>query len=384
MKHTKNRKNSNIRELKDSIAGNRTSSINKVLVNNQIAKCKEIDKQISQNIKKEVKKMEDKLKLELISLDKKRLNIRNKYKEKLINTRKLISNKDYIFFPKSMISEKNYQLRYGLSWLQNGFILKKGNNVIAVDPGVNFVLRLTESGFDLSTITHIFISHSHLDHSADANVLMDFLIRAKKSVKIIGPKSVYEEKVISDFHSGQKNKFKVNHSSVIIDENSEVELLDGYKMRFIPLQHSVECYGFKISSSDNSENYTYLSDTSYTKELLIKNKECMLITNVNNYIENAVSNSGYNYIKEFAKGSNVLIANIDSFIYTKNSKTHLPIMDLLEIVRESNIQKIILAHINPIGELKYKDWGLKLAKYVYKISGIQTVAIKESGNKFWS
>lgn len=324
--------------------------------------------------------MKDKLKKELILLDKKRLNIRKKYKDKLVNSKKKISNKDYIFFPKSIISEKNYQFRYGFSWLQNGFIFKKNNNVIVVDHGVNFVLRLTESGFDLSAITHIFISHSHLDHSADANVLMDFLIRAKADVKIIAPKSVYEEKIISDFHSGIKTKFPVNHSSIIIDENSEVELLDGYKMKFVLLHHSVECYGFKIYN--DNENYTYLSDTSYTKELLTKNKECIPITNVNNYMEEAISNSSYNYIKEFTKGSNILITNIDSFIYTKNSKTHLPILDLLEIVKESNIQKIILAHINPIGELKYEDLGLKLAKYVYRISGIQTVTIKERGNKF--
>lgn len=325
--------------------------------------------------------MRDKLEKELIELDKRRLNIRKKYKNKLINSKKKLNQKDYIYFPKSVVSEKNHQLRYGLSWLQNGFILKKGDNVIAVDPGVNFVLRLTESGFDLSTITHIFISHTHLDHSADANVLMDFMIRAKASVKIIAPKSVYDEKVISDFHSGLKPKFPVNHSAIIIDENSEIELLDGYKMTFVPLQHSVECYGFKISG--NNQNYTYLSDTSYTRELVTKNNKIISITDITDYMENVKSKSNYNYIKEFLKDSDVLITNIDSYMYTKNSKTHLPLLDLLEIIKDNNIKKIIIAHVNPIGELKYEEWGNKLAKYVYKISKIKTFAVKISGNKFY-
>ena len=78
--------------------------------------------------------MKDKLEKELIELDKKRLNIRKRYKNKLINSKKKLNQKDYIYFPKSVVSEKNHQLRYGLSWLQNGFILKKGDNVIAVDP----------------------------------------------------------------------------------------------------------------------------------------------------------------------------------------------------------------------------------------------------------
>lgn len=325
--------------------------------------------------------MRDKLEKELVELDKRRLNIRKRYKNKLINSKKKLNQKDYIYFPKSVVSEKNHQLRYGLSWLQNGFILKKGDNVIAVDPGVNFVLRLTESGFDLSTITYIFISHTHLDHSADANVLMDFMIRAKASVKIIAPKSVYDEKVISDFHSGLKPKFPVNHSAIIVDENSEIELLDGYKMTFVPLQHSVECYGFKISG--NNQNYTYLSDTSYTRELVTKNNKIISITDITDYMENVKSKSNFNYIKDFLKDSDVLITNIDSYMYTKNSKTHLPLLDLLEIIKDNNIKKIIIAHVNPIGELKYEDWGNKLAKYVYKISKIKTFAVKISGNKFY-
>ena len=325
--------------------------------------------------------MRDKLEKELVELDKRRLNIRKRYKNKLINSKKKLNQKDYIYFPKSVVSEKNHQLRYGLSWLQNGFILKKGDNVIAVDPGVNFVLRLTESGFDLSTITHIFISHTHLDHSADANVLMDFMIRARASVKIIAPKSVYDEKVISDFHSGLKPKFPVNHSAIIIDENSEIELLDGYKMTFVPLQHSVECYGFKISG--NNQNYTYLSDTSYTRELVTKNNKIISITDITYYMENVKSKSNYNYIKEFLKDSDVLITNIDSYMYIKNSKAHLPLLDFLEIIKDNNIKEIFIAHVNPIGELKYEEWGNKLAKYVYKISKIKTFAVKISGNKFY-
>ena len=324
--------------------------------------------------------MKDNLKKELIKLDKKRINIRKKYKDKLANFKKQNTQKDFVLFPKNLISQKNYQLRYGLSWLENGFVIKKGQNVIAVDPGVNFVLRLTESRFDLSSITHIFISHLHLDHSADANVLMDFMIRAKATVKIIAPKSVFDEKVISDFHSGIKTGFPVNHSAIIIDENSEIELCDGYKMTFVPLYHSVECYGFKIKK--DNESYTYISDTSYTKEVLINDDKIIPITAIDRYEEDATSVSKHISIKEFLKDSNVLITNIDSFIYTKNSRTHLPLMDLLDILNENNIQKVILAHINPVGELKYEQWGKKLSEYVFKETGVKAFAIKDSGNKF--
>lgn len=64
-------------------------------------------------------------------------------------TNRRIDNKDYILFPKTLVSDDNYQLSHGVSWHRNGFIIKIKSNVIVVDPGVDFVLRLTESGFNL-------------------------------------------------------------------------------------------------------------------------------------------------------------------------------------------------------------------------------------------
>lgn len=324
--------------------------------------------------------MKEKLKLELIQADKKRLEIRNSYKKKMIdsaNNRK-INHKDYILFPKTLVSEDNYQLRYGVSWHRNGFILKVGSNIIAVDPGVDFVLRLTESEFNLTDITHIVITHSHLDHVSAANTLMDFLIRAKSSVQIIAPISVYETKGISDFHSGIKAEFPINHSAITIDETSEIKMSDGYTMTFVSLVHSAPCYGFKISG--NNKTYTHLSDTSYSTKIITKNNQEFFIKDIKDYVEEGITIDNHAHIKEFVKGSDMLIANVDSFMYTKNSKTHLPLLDLIEIIENNDVQNIILSHVNPDAELDNKDWGNKLAKYVFQVCKIKTHSIEKNGN----
>lgn len=68
--------------------------------------------------------MKDNLKEKLILNDKKRIKIKNEYKSNMISSISQETDENYVFFPKSLISADNYQLRYGLSWLENGFILK--------------------------------------------------------------------------------------------------------------------------------------------------------------------------------------------------------------------------------------------------------------------
>ncbi len=319
---------------------------------------------------------------ELINLDIRRINIRKEYKEqmKIKYKNKNQDKKDYVLFPKNLISETNEQLRYGISWLQNGFIVKCGSNVIAVDPSVNFLLRLTESEFDLTDITHIYISHKHLDHSSDADALMDFLLRADADTKIIAPSTVFESKVISDFHSGLKPEFKIRHEAIIIDESSTIKLNDDYEMIFIKLNHSCETYGFKIKNKNNE--VVYLSDTSYSTVIKnLDNEELIRVREIKTYIKNAIPYESDKRIKDFISSCNVLITNIDSYIYTKNSKTHLPLLDLVDIVKDSKVKKIFIAHINPMGELTYDEWSKKIAEHTKNITGIETISPDNNGLK---
>ncbi|MDD4188315.1 MAG: hypothetical protein PHX04_06170 [Bacilli bacterium] len=52
---------------------------------------------------------------------------------------------------KAGVNVKSLSL-YGVSWHRNGFIIKIKSNVIVVEPCVDFILRLTESGFNLTSM----------------------------------------------------------------------------------------------------------------------------------------------------------------------------------------------------------------------------------------
>ena len=322
----------------------------------------------------------DNLELELIKTDKKRLRIRNSYKIKLRHNKESVKSENssnYIFFPKMLISKNNTQLRYGLSWLYNGFIIKIDSFVMAVDPGVNFLLRLTENKYDITTINKLYISHLHIDHSADANTLMEYLIRADKKIEIFAPKTVYQTNTISKFHSGEKLSFNNNIQSYSIDENSKFKI-NTVNINFFPLYHGVECYGFSIKYKD--KKISYISDTGYAREIKVKNKTLKVEDIKDPIIADKIIIKN-EIIKKEVQHSDIIICNIDSFVYTKNSKTHLCILDLLDILKDSNCKKLILAHINPIGEVLYKEWGNRISKYIKKETSIDTFCFSDNGLK---
>lgn len=319
---------------------------------------------------------------DLIAKEKERLSIRNSYKKTMIDSADSAENPglpdNYVYFPKSVISHSNSQLRNGLPWLFNGFVLKINSNVLAVDPGVNFLLRLTESNFNVNSINNLFISHLHLDHSADANTLMDWMIRARANVKVMAPESVFGTKTISDFHSARKVDFPMNHVSTEIDDNKQVELGGGNMLSFIKLYHGVECFGFKLTAGDTV--VTYISDTGYAKKITPPHSRSDInISDIKEPMFNASISDHYEDIKQFAKNSDLLIVNIDSFSYNKNSSTHMTATDLVHMLDGSSVKQAIIAHINPVGELTYENWAAEIATYVTEATGVKTHAPDTDG-----
>lgn len=317
----------------------------------------------------------------LASTDRKRIVSRSEYRDKISQAANSVRNGSYIYIPKSVIGKDNIQLRRGLPWLYNGFVIGVDDMVLAVDPGVNFVLRLTESGFDLSSINHVFLSHLHLDHTADANTLLEWSIRSRKNTKVLAPKSVFDTGAISEFHAGISSRFPANHSSEIINGQTVVDLFANRRLCFIEMKHGVECYGFILNTP--MANICYVSDTCYAQQVLPKGAtEFVDINNLTEPTEVTEITKHHKHIKQAVKSADILIANVDSFLHNKNSRNHLSVIDLLHMVKDSQVKKIIIVHLNPVGELDYEHWGSKIAHFVADQTGIDTSAISPEGYNF--
>lgn len=284
-----------------------------------------------------------------------------------------------IIFPKMHIPKDNQQLRHGLSWLYNGFLIYLPNLVMVVDPGIDFLYRLGISQTQISQINTIFISHGHLDHAGGANVISDWLIRSQQDTEIIAPKSVFDQKEISDFHSGASahaNGWKPPHFSTIIAETTPTQLAHGgYLLKPIPLHHGIECYGFSINYKDRL--ITYISDTGYAKK--IKTTSGLFLVG-NPKVEGTFESitEKFDDIYKAILQSHTLIVNIETLQYNKNSKTHLTVHDVIDMVDKSQVRQLIVAHVNPQAELD-EAWGQTIAEYIQQQTGRKCFAPKVSG-----
>ena len=54
-----------------------------------------------------------------------------------------------------------------------GLFLEDGNARLALDPGPGAIVQYAQRGIDLTTIDAIVLSHRHLDHSGDVNVMLE-------------------------------------------------------------------------------------------------------------------------------------------------------------------------------------------------------------------
>jgi phosphoribosyl 1,2-cyclic phosphodiesterase len=54
-----------------------------------------------------------------------------------------------------------------------GLFLEEGETRLALDPGPGAIVQYAQRGIDLTTIDAIVLSHRHLDHSGDVNVMLE-------------------------------------------------------------------------------------------------------------------------------------------------------------------------------------------------------------------
>lgn len=310
------------------------------------------------------------LRRELLLLDRKRHTARWRYKDVKIAQEITLANSCRIFFPAIHHDHSDYALSLGAPWYFNGFIVELGKTRMVVDPGVDFMYRLVRSNYELETINSLFVSHEHLDHSSDANTLIDWLLRFQRNLKIFTNEKTISEARISRYHSKPK-KFKNGnkHELYVASASSPVSLSDTQGIKFIPLNHDTECFGFTILDSKNDIKLSYISDTGYAKSLEFNGSE--IDFHDIEYSLDATPLSYHYKIKKSVENSSTLIVNIDSFVYNRKSSTHLTVTDLLHLVKGSSIKLIIITHLNPAGELPVNKWGKKLSDYITKETSIE-------------
>lgn len=137
----------------------------------------------------------------------------------------------------------------------SGYLLEGDDGTkVLLDIGSGVLMKL-KSFMDFSQIDHIFITHMHHDHSADAGVaIYDRLV-----MKDLG---VTEENI--HFHTPPSEKARELESPAstvdFVDEDTHISI-GSMEFSFLKTVHSENCHAIKVTEGDRTLVYT--GDTKY-------------------------------------------------------------------------------------------------------------------------
>lgn len=223
------------------------------------------------------------------------------------------------------------------------FIECNGKNII-LDPGPGTLVRCAKSKpkIDVTKIDAIILTHSHIDHSNDVNVLIDAMTDGglNKRGILFAPKDCLdgENAVILKYLRGFLKDV------VILEGRQEYVIDDLAFSTSIRHLHGVETYGIKFNIQ--GQVVSFMVDTKYFPELI-----------------------------ESYRGSDILVINVVRHTPHKNSRVmHLCIDDVKRILSMIKPRKAILTHFG-MTMLRAQPWVL--AKKLTEELGVEVIAASD-------
>jgi len=191
-----------------------------------------------------------------------------------------------------------------------GIWVSKGGANVLIDPGPGSIVRcaLSKPRLDPGKLDGIILTHGHLDHSGDINVMIEAMTEGgfkKRGIVLCPEDAMKKDKVILKYASRLPEKigFLRARKKYSID-NFDFTV----SMQHV---HPAETYGLKFRMKDNS--ISLLTDTKYFKGL-----------------------------KNFYK-TDILIVSV-VFVEPKKGVDHLSLKDVEILGRECKPKRMILTH----------------------------------------
>ncbi len=153
-----------------------------------------------------------------------------------------------------------------------GFILRDGDFMLAVDPGPGALVHGIRNGVDFGELDGIFVSHPHLDHEGDAEILIEGMTDGCKTDR--GVLISNKDYLRSDNTSSSISTYhrQAVGEELIVEDGDEYIFENGIKLQFLEVDHkNVTTTGFKLTK--NGKTFSYIPDTDMFDELPKKFEE---------------------------------------------------------------------------------------------------------------
>ncbi len=150
-----------------------------------------------------------------------------------------------------------------------------GGTEILFDPGPGCLVQATKLKLDPSKLDAIILSHKHLDHSVDINIMIEAMTEGgwKRRGVVFAPSDAFEQgAVILPYLQNYPERIE------ILSEGGSYAVGDVMFETPIRHQHPVETYGFVFKTPRHI--FSWITDTRYYDKLLSYYQAELLIINV--------------------------------------------------------------------------------------------------------
>jgi len=219
-----------------------------------------------------------------------------------------------------------------------GIWLNLSGTEILIDPGPGSIVQSTKRKLKAENLSAIILSHRHLDHSADVNIMLEAMAQGghKRHGRLFAPADALETEPVI-----------FSYIRELIDGVEVLEEGKSYTIGNIsfttPIRHihSVETYGMLFTTAEHT--FSYITDSHYFDGLC------------------------HSY------GSELLIINV-VFIEANRPYDHLSVPDAERIIMELKPKVAILTHFG-MGVWRAKPW--EIAERLSQQTGVQVIAARD-------
>ena len=256
-----------------------------------------------------------------------------------------------------------YKWNCALKPLWSGFYIKYNDLEMMVDPGVNILERAQKIGVNLALTNTLYISHGHIDHGHDANVVAEMVAYGENSsLQILMSEHTKKEKIMSHYHSSTKDKAEI----LLIDQREKIDLGYGVKLKPIKVSHKINgSYGFVLDLNGFKIGYT--GDTGFISTFkTIDGKELPISDKFVNKDEIDSPGTFNKRLKKVFSEVDLLVFNLHDVEFRKQSKHslyHSTVSDAVNVLSGSKVKCCYFEHFNPHGCLG-PEYPKKVNEYI--------------------
>lgn len=161
-----------------------------------------------------------------------------------------------------------------------GYFLTWNGKGLVIDPGIGFLCNFLSSGFSISDIDAVIMTHSHVDHTSDFEAILTLLhevnnLRKENAMEPHKPKIYLNIGAASKFMQLLSISYADIQERVLLDPDCTYLLFPGLSLTTCEADHSDlysthgKCVGllFKMEDGERSFELGITSDTGYSGRL---------------------------------------------------------------------------------------------------------------------